>query len=104
MVPPGFERGIAFDPTSEGGAPISELAPRAPETVDISEMLSGGGDMVMAWEREEEEGEGEEVGGKEVSESKESPSQPQSTTEGTEMIVSICVKKIFSSRIWAVYR
>ena len=90
MVPPGFERGITFDPTSEGAAPISELAPRAPETVDISELLTGGGDMVMAWEREEEEeeeGEGreEEVGGKEVSESKESPSQPQSTTEGTEM-------------------
>ena len=64
-------------------------------------MLLGGGDMVMAWKREEEEEEEEEedAGGKDVS---ESPSQPQSATEGTGMcdIHSIIFALIvFSSRI-----
>ena len=64
-MPPGFERGMTFDPAVRG-PPISEGA-EPPTTVNISELLLGGGEMVMGWggegeeEKKEEEGEGGEI-------------------------------------------
>ena len=61
-VPPGFERGMTFEPSVKG-APTSDLFP-APETVSISEVLFRGGEMVMEWGEggeEEEEGGGGDI-------------------------------------------
>ena len=46
-VPPSFEKGMTFD-SEVKATQNSELAP-PPETVNISEVLLGGGDMVMEW-------------------------------------------------------
>ena len=63
-VPPGFERGMTFEP-SVRGAPTSDLFP-APETVSISEVLFGGGEMAMEWGEGGEEEEEEEGGGGDI--------------------------------------
>ena len=65
-MPPGFERGLTFDPAVRG-PPISKAA-EPPTTVNISELLLEGEEMVMEWgregegEEEEKEGEGREEG------------------------------------------
>ena len=53
-VPPGFEEGMKFTSADGDGQSEPMLLP-APDTVRISDLLLGGGDMVMDWEDEEEE-------------------------------------------------
>ena len=82
-VPPGFEEGMKF--TSAAGDSQSEpvLLP-APDTVRISDLLLGGGDMVIDWEEEEEEEEEEKEEKKEKKESGvvDGALQSQTETEG----------------------
>ena len=80
-VPPGFESGITFDLAAQE-SPTVELTP-PPTTVNISELLLGGGEMVMEWgaEEGEKEEEREEREQGEVA-TNEHPSQLQNTTGG----------------------
>ena len=71
-VPPGFSRGMNFEPVAKDVHVLATEKAPPPETVSVSELL-GGGDMVMEWrvgggeEREKEEGEkNEENANKEV--------------------------------------
>lgn len=57
-MPPGFERGMTFDP-SDGEVGKSEWTLTS-DTVNISEVLLGGRELMMGWVGEEEEEEEEE--------------------------------------------
>ncbi|CAI8055955.1 Helicase SKI2W, partial [Geodia barretti] len=89
-VPPGFEEGMKF--TSAAGDSQSEpvLLP-APDTVRISDLLLGGGDMVMDWEEEEEEEEKEE---KKESGVVDGALQSQTETEESEKIIDEVIGEI----------
>ena len=81
-VPPGFGVGMKFT-SADGDARSEPVLLPTPDTVRISDLLLGGGDMVMGWEEEEEaKEEEEEEEEKKKSDVVDGALQSQSETEG----------------------
>ena len=70
---------MKFTSSDSRGSSVPKLAP-APETVRVSDLLLGGGEMVMGWEEEEEE----EVVEEEVVEEKEKEVKKRDSVDGRQ--------------------